>query len=92
MITVADIPVKILEDIANYKDTEETVDDLLYIIRNKAWTPHKDGEILTNGEMIKAIFPNERIYRGQFEYWLSTECTFDLKWWNAPYKADKEGD
>ena len=44
----------------------------------------------TNGDVIKAVFPNEKIYRGQFEYWLSTECTFDLKWWNSPYKADKE--
>lgn len=34
----------------------------------------------TNGDMIKAMFPNE----GDFE------TDFDTEWWNAPYKADGE--
>ena len=36
----------------------------------------------TNGDMIKAMFPNE----GDFE------TDFDADWWNAPYKGGQKND
>lgn len=58
----------------------------------------------TNGDVIKAIFPNfefypvehmSKLYSPQIKG-LGTsgyfEMGFDLEWWNSPYKADKEGD
>lgn len=36
---------------------------------------------LTNGDVIKAVFPNEPDFRNDF----------DEDWWNAPYKAESEG-
>ena len=35
---------------------------------------------MTNGEVIKALFPNETDF----------ETDFDAEWWNALYKADSE--
>lgn len=50
---------------------------------------------LTNGDMIKAMFPNIDVsVSGDGDiidvYNLGVYCeTFDTDWWNAPYKADK---
>lgn len=57
----------------------------------------KRGQKITNGDMIKAIFPNiESSVSGDGDvidvYNLGIYCqTFDTEWWNAPYKAESEG-
>ena len=40
----------------------------------------------TNGDMIKALFPNERIGHCENCTDLGDIATFDDDWWNAPYK------
>ena len=47
---------------------------------------------MTNGEVIKAVFPHEDVYKGEFGYDLGG-CTIDFDWWNSPYSekgSDKE--
>ena len=57
-------------------------------------------ENATNGDVIKAIFPNVEIARIQANcviIWIDKpwiKCEISNHWWNAPYKAeseDKEG-
>ena len=53
----------------------------------------------TNGDMIKAMFPNARIWKVTRDN-IRCACvefndiceikTFPLSWWNAPYKAESE--
>ena len=54
----------------------------------------------TNGDMIKAMFPNAEIKSGDkkgnrniFYVWIDNWCigSFRLEWWNAPYKGGKNG-
>lgn len=50
---------------------------------------------LTNGDVIKALFPNAENIRVDggypLNYIIEGEWHRNLKeWWNAPYKADKE--
>lgn len=43
----------------------------------------KRGQKLTNGDVIKALFP--------LEVWLQMKAReFNKTWWNAPYKAESE--
>ena len=45
----------------------------------------------TNGDMIKALYPNERIGHCEDCTDLGDIATFDDDWWNAPYqKGGKE--
>lgn len=52
----------------------------------------------SNGDVIKLFFPDiDASITGDGDvidvYNLGIYCqTFDLEWWNAPYKADKESD
>ena len=59
-----------------------------------------DTDKLTNGDMIKAMFPNAKIIINEilgekgtvfvnFEN-PETVILFDLDWWNAPYKRGNE--
>ena len=43
----------------------------------------------TNGDMIKAMFPNEEIIEtdGACVY-VGVKMRFDKDWWNAPYKRE----
>ena len=54
----------------------------------------KNGTVLpdnpTNGDMIKAMFPNERIGHCEDCTDLGDIATFDDDWWNAPYGEDGE--
>lgn len=47
----------------------------------------------TNGDVIKILFPNLRLY-SDFAYWDvdlgDTHISVDKKWWCAPYKAESE--
>ena len=56
-----------------------------YAIYDKMFYPIKNGTPIpnnaTNGDVIKAMFPNEYDF----------ETDFDAEWWNAPYqKGGKE--
>ena len=42
----------------------------------------------TNGDVIKGLFPNERIGHCEDCTDLGDIATFDDDWWNAPYKGD----
>lgn len=39
----------------------------------------------TNGDVIKAIFPETKDLTGRFGVYLESE------WWSAPYKENKDG-
>ena len=53
----------------------------------------------TNGDMIKAIFPNSKEYDNDGDVRYKIEIDFDYSfcsyfdevWWNAPYKSESEG-
>ena len=51
-------------------------------------TPIPEGA--TNGDMIKAMFPNISIYEHGSTYSINNEYDFNSTWWNAPYKAKSE--
>jgi len=41
----------------------------------------------TNGDVIKAVFPNISKYNNMLLENHSTNILFDDEWWNSPYKA-----
>ena len=43
---------------------------------------------LTNGDMIKAMFPNELLTSITGTLWLGDNMSFNKDWWNAPYKRE----
>ena len=48
----------------------------------------------TNGDVIKALFPNAEInygLNGVVGVKFIHMTVFDLDWWNAPYKENKDG-
>lgn len=49
---------------------------------------------VTNGDMIKALFPNisVAIHDNTVYTDLDDEVWFNLEWWNAPYKAESGGE
>ena len=44
----------------------------------------------TNGDMIKAMFPNISIYEHGSTYSVNNEYNFNSTWWNKPYKGESE--
>lgn len=44
----------------------------------------------TNGDMIRAIFPNASVYEHASTYSVNNEYNFNSTWWNAPYKAESD--
>lgn len=47
-------------------------------------------EGITNGEVMQALFPNERIGHCEECTDLGDIATFDDDWWNAPYQKEGE--
>lgn len=47
-------------------------------------------EGMTNGEVIQALFPNEKMYEQTETCTYYGNMRFDTEWWNAPYQ--KGGD
>ena len=45
----------------------------------------------TNGEVIKAIFPNELLTSITSTLWWGDNMSFNKDWWNATYKTEKRG-
>ena len=85
MRIIVDIP----EDIYNHiiVDSEYFTPSLVNAFRNG--TPIPDNT--TNGNVIKALYPNERIGHCEDCTDLGDIATFDDDWWNAPYqKGGKE--
>ena len=44
----------------------------------------------TNGDMIKAMFPNELLTSITSTLWWGDNMSFNKDWWNAPYKGVEE--
>ena len=44
----------------------------------------------TNGDMIKAMFPNISIYEHGSTYSVNNEYNFNSTWWNKPYNAESK--
>ena len=64
-----------------------------------ALSENKTFKGLTNGEVIKALFPKAEIYVDEWKglksvvVWFEdakVPHTFVYEWWNAPYKAESE--
>ncbi len=45
---------------------------------------------LTNGDVIKALFPGELLTSITNALWWGDNMSFSKEWWNAPYKAESE--
>ena len=51
--------------------------------------PKRKQEV-TNGEVIKAIFPNELLTSITSTLWWGDNMSFNKDWWNASYKKEVE--
>ena len=47
-------------------------------------------EGMTNGEVIRALFPNISVYEHGSTYSVNNEYNFNSTWWNAPYQKGGE--
>lgn len=47
-------------------------------------------ESLTNGEIIKTVFPNETMFEQTETCTYYGNMRFDTSWWNSPYKGVSE--
>ena len=47
---------------------------------------------ITNGDIIKALFPNIYTQRGEYDVFTTLDdcTTFTYDWWDAPYRAGSE--
>lgn len=43
---------------------------------------------VTNGDVIRALFPNVSVYEHGSTYSLNNEYNFNSTWWNAPYESE----
>lgn len=91
MKVIIDIPKHVKDDFenANIADVDCYVNDYDLLIENSTLFPDN----ATNGDVIKALFPNiepieaplTKIY--VYVYTKDHKCMrFDSDWWNAPYK------
>ena len=95
VIDISDADYKsITEDYISYADTES----------GRVFKAIKEGTVLpehpTNGDMIKALFPNNHYevssvsindFNEAMIECLEDDTYFDLDWWNAPYKGGQDG-
>lgn len=59
-------------------------------IGNKVFELPSAFDGMTNGEVIKALFPNTPIDTRKYAIWVGhDDMSFTRAWWNAPYKAEK---
>lgn len=45
---------------------------------------------VTNGDIVKAMFPNEPLTSITGTLWLGDNMSFNGNWWNAPYNGGSE--
>ena len=87
----------VLETIATWVKSSEPYDRNGWLIprylydRVKAIPSAEPYKGMTNGEVIKAMFPHEDVYKGEFGYDLGG-CTIDFDWWNSPYEPQERSD
>ena len=55
--------------------------------RIKAIPSAEPYEGMTNGEVVKTVFPDIALYTKNHK---AIEITFDGVWWNSPYKGEQE--
>ena len=82
MKLIIDIPEAIYKTAQKTNIIEANIDMLAKTIRNG--TPIPDNA--TNGDVIKALYPNESIGHCEDCTDLGDIATFDDDWWNAPYQ------
>ena len=89
-------------DVEDMQPYEEAVDMAIEALEQEETIPF-DFELfqaglmnmpdgMTNGDAIKAMFPNANIWGHNYMY-MEDEVylhKFDADWWNAPYKAESE--
>lgn len=89
---------RMMEDVIKVDDCVENIGGYDIQIHNAIIVP----ENATNGDMIKAMFPNAEIKRIVssfdedkllgYKTWLGGHSqNYYLDWWNAPYSAESEG-
>lgn len=97
--------INISDTIGGKNDFADCIRDSVQAVLNNASTVLTIPKNPTNGDMIKAMFPNAEIECGSV---IDENCEFfkivyvkynghsawvhyELDWWNAPYKAESEG-
>ena len=95
-----DMAIKALEqqpsdDCVSRQEVFETFGELLGVWGIKALMEMKPvtpafPKCATNGDMIKAMFPNELLTSIISTLWWGDNMSFNKEWWNAPYKGVKE--
>ena len=89
MKVLIDIPEDIYKFVCQLSCEDSYHYDDVVLTSVKNGTPIPDNA--TNGDVIKAMFPSEEIYRHTFGYDLGDDCSFNENWWKAPYqKGGKE--
>lgn len=81
-------------------DTSDKTDKALYnfALNEMMKTPNANvipiPEGAINGNMIISLYPNIKytIQNGRVVTTIGIASSFDLEWWNAPYKRESEGD
>jgi len=84
---------KVIIDVPNLSNPQNIVNESLasaLIIK-----AYKNGIFIpknaTNGDVIKALFPNYRTDEMSHSVWVGYDnMSFKREWWNAPYKAGSE--
>lgn len=76
------------EEVIKVKDCSKNIGDYDIPIHNAIIIP----ENATNGDMVKAMFPNEPLTSITGTLWLGDNMSFNRNWWNAPYKTESEAD
>ena len=74
MKLIIDIPDDVYKKTVFYREFKDLNDCVTTIKALENGTPIPDNA--TNGDVIKALFPNEHDF----------ETDFDADWWNAPYQ------
>ena len=94
MQIVIDIPQGLKIDFENEQWTALTCVEMKDALQSGIILP----ENAANGDIIKAMFPNMKvgfITENQIGVYYVKNApyatVFDLDWWNAPYKAEREG-
>lgn len=74
------------QDTVNTFDTDISMmcADVLRVLKNCIEIPNN----ATNGDMIKALFPNISVYEHGATYSINNEYNFNSTWWNSPYRKE----
>lgn len=76
---------KLIIDIPEDELTEEEIEECIRLA-NIDFSYVLSTKDMTNGEVVKTIFPNVTIEHKKGAYDAGV-IMYDIKWWNAPYKG-----